>query len=249
LTNEAVRLIVPDEQLLRLGYTRSDVPESHAVGLAVELIVPDKQLILPDKKLVLPDKHLILPLSPPEILIPKRRGRLFFFDETDICWCPDTGRIYHTVGEQVKIDSPGQNETKYILGSLEYPSGEGLYEIYSRKRHQEFRAHLEHLMEMCPDDFLFVVRDNASSHVTPNLDEFLIDNKDRLCLVPLPTRSPHLNLIERLWHYMRDNITRNHFYTTFEELCETWVNWLQTLPFERFVSLMGCQKHFLKIFS
>ena len=107
----------------------------------------------------------------------------------------------------------------------------------------------EQLMEMCPDDFLFVVRDNASSHVTPKLDEFLIGNKDRLCLVPLPTRSPHLNLIERLWHYMRDNITRNHFYATFEELCETWVNWLQTLPFERFVSLMGCQKHFLKVFS
>jgi hypothetical protein len=237
-----------------LGYTRPDVSESHASeSHTVELIVPDKRLILPDKQLILPDKQLILPvsspaLSLPEILIPKRHGRLFFFDETDICWCPDTGRIYHTAGEQVKIDSPGQNETKYILGSLEYPSGEGLYEIYPRKRHQEFRVHLGHLMEMYPDDFLFVVRDNASSHVTPKLDEFLIGNKDRLCLVPLPTRSPHLNLIERLWHYMRDNITRNHFYTTFEELCETWVNWLQTLPFERFVSLMGCQKHFLKVF-
>jgi hypothetical protein len=237
LTNEAVSLIVPDKQLLRLGYTRSDVSESHVVGL----IVPDKQLILPMSSPV------SLPVSSP-ILIPKRRGRLFFFDETDICWCPDTGRIYHIAGKQAKIDSPGENETKYILGSLEYPSGEGLYEIYPRKRNQEFRAHLEHLMEMCPDDFLFVVRDNASSHVTPKLDEFLIGNKDRLCLVPLPTRSPHLNLIERLWHYMRDNITRNHFYTTFQELCETWVNWLQTLPFERFVSLMGCQKHFLKVF-
>jgi hypothetical protein len=239
LTNEAVRLIVPDKQLLRLGYTRSDASESHALDHAVGLIVPDKQLVLPVSS----------PVSSPMILIPKRRGRLFFFDETDICWCPDTGRIYHIAGKQVKIDSPGENETKYILGSLEYPSGEGLYEIYPHKRHQEFRAHLGHLMEMYPDDFLFVVRDNASSHVTPRLDEFLIGSKDRLCLVPLPTRSPHLNLIERLWHYMRDNITRNHFYATFEELCETWVNWLQTLPFERFVSLMGCQKHFLKVFS
>jgi hypothetical protein len=109
LTNEAVGLIVPDKQLLRLGYTKSDVSESHGVEHAVKLIVPDKQLILP--------------VSSPEILIPKRRGRLFFFDETNICWCPDTGRIYHTVGEQVKIDSPGENETKYILGSLEYPTG------------------------------------------------------------------------------------------------------------------------------
>ena len=29
--------------------------------------------------------------------------------------------------------------------------------------------------------------------------------KDRLRLVPMPTYSPHLNLIERLWHLMRPN--------------------------------------------
>lgn len=242
MTSAAVELIVPDEQLIRLGYTKPETsnlePSGHnaaSVGVPVELIVPDRRLILPGQ-------------TSPEILVPRLHGRLLFFDETDLCWCPDTGRIYHVAGEQAKIDSPGKNETKYILGSLEYPTGEGLYEIYPHKRHQEFQAHLEHLLEWRSDDFLFVVRDNASQHVTPKLDQFLIDNKDRMCLVPLPTRSPHLNLIERLWRYMRDNITRNHFYATFKELCETWVNWLQTLPFERFVSLMGCQKHFLKVF-
>lgn len=142
-------------------------------------------------------------------------------------------------GEQARIDSPGKNKTKYILGSLEYPTGEGLYEIYPHKRHEEVQAHWEHLLDMYPDDFLFVIRDNASQHVTPDLDGFLMDNEDRLCLVPLPTYSPHLNLIERLWKYMRDNVTRNHFCLTFQELCEVLVDWLQTLPFERFISLMG----------
>jgi len=92
---------------------------------------------------------------------------------------------------------------------------------------------------MYKDDFLFLVRDNASQHVTPKLDDFLKDNQDRLCLVPLPTYSPHLNLIERLWKYMRDNSTRNVFYVTFDRLCEAVVGWLQALPFERFWSLMG----------
>jgi transposase len=71
------------------------------------------------------------------------------------------------------------------------------------------------------------------------LDDFLRENKERFCLVPLPTYSPHLNLIERLWHYMRDKITRSQFYGTFTNLCEALVKWLQTLPFERFKSLMG----------
>ena len=178
-------------------------------------------------------------MNHPHILIPQRRGRMFFFDEANVSWCPDTGRIYRIKGQQAKIDSPGDNETRYILGSLCYPTGEGLYEIYPSKTNEVIRAHWQYLLDMCPDDFLFVVRDNASQHVTPMLDDFLLDNQDRLCLVPLPTHSPHLNLIERLWKYMRDNITRNHFYLTFKELCEALVDWLQTLSFERFWSLMG----------
>jgi len=71
------------------------------------------------------------------------------------------------------------------------------------------------------------------------LDDFLLENTHRLCLVPMPTYSPNLNLIERLWKYMRDNITRNVFYSSFKELSEALVDWLKTLPFERFMSLIG----------
>jgi hypothetical protein len=192
----------------------------------VELIVPDKQLIR---------------LEYPRIVLPKLqlRGRLFFFDEANVSWCPDTGRIYRVKGEQAKIDSPGRNKTQYILGSLEYPTGSGLYEIYERKTNVQVRSHWQSLLDMYPGDFLFVVRDNASSHVTPMLDDFLLENVNRLCLVPMPTHSPNLNLIERLWHYMRDNITRSTFYDTFKELCEALVEWLRDIPFERFWSLMG----------
>jgi transposase len=191
---------------------------------AVSVIVPDKQLTR---------------LGYPNIVVPKLRGRLFFFDEANISWCPDTGRIYRIKGEQAKIDSPGRNETRYILGSLEYPTGGGLFEIYQYKRHEEVQKHWQHLLDMYQDDFLFVVRDNASSHTTPDLDMFLLDNQDRLCLVPMPTYSPHLNLIERLWKYMRDNITRNVFYGTFRKLCEAWRDWLYRLPLQCFRSLMG----------
>ena len=142
-------------------------------------------------------------------------------------------------GEEYKVDTPGKNERKYILGSLEYPTGEGLYEIYPYKRHEEVQKHWQHLLHMYPDDFLFVVRDNASSHVTPDLDEFLLDNQDRLCLVPMPTYSPHLNLIERLWKYMRDNVTRSFLHSTLHRLCKALVKWLGNLPSHRMWSLMG----------
>lgn len=132
---------------------------------------------------------------------------------------------------------------------LEYPTGNGLYEIYDRKTNVQVRSHWQSLLDEYPDDFLFVVRDNASSHVTPMLDDFLLENANRLCLVPMPTYSPNLNFIERPWKYMRDNITRNHFYLSFKELCEALVDWLHEIPFERFMSLMGGTIDFFNTFS
>jgi len=184
---------------------------------------------------------LVVPTLAEIIVVSLHRARLFFYDETDLHWCPDVGRIWHSAGEQIKIHSPGQDQVRYLLGSVEYPWGEGLYELYPRKRNEEVQQHLEHLLEMCTQDFCFVVWDNAPSHTTPMLWPFLLEHQDRLCMVPLPTYSPQLNLIERLWGFMRDKITRSHFYASFEELCEALVGWLERLPFERFQSLMGIQ--------
>jgi transposase len=125
------------------------------------------------------------------------------------------------------------------VGSLEYPSGEGLYTIHHRKRHQEVRAHLELLLERDPEACWIVVLDNASAHTTPKLDEFLTQHQDRLKLVFQPTYSPHLNLIERLWRFMRGQMTRNHFYENLKELAEAIVEWLEKLPLAKFCSLMG----------
>jgi hypothetical protein len=244
LTSESVASIAPDTQLTRLGYPES-LPRWSDGGLVVpktEIVLPHVDIVRPQMEIVLPHVDIVHPKVEcvrARLIVPSRRGRLFFFDEANVSWCPQSGRVYRLAGHEAKVDTPGQNHTAYLLGSLEYPSGEGLYEIYAHKTHLEVQAHWQHLIEMYPDDFLFVVRDNASSHVTPELDEFLLKHKHCFCVVPLPTYSPNLNRIERLWHYMRDQMTRSHFYSTFKELCEALVRWFQTLPFERFQSLMG----------
>ena len=188
--------------------------------------------------MILPDTQLRrLGLVAPET--EKKTARLFFFDEANVSWCPNSGRIYRQQGTEYKVNTPGKNQRKYLIGSLEYPSGAGLYEIYANKTHLQIKTHWQNLMDMYPDELLFVVRDNASSHTTAKLDDFLIHHKDRLRLVPMPTYSPHLNLIERLWPLMRDQINRSYFFDSFSQLCETVIGWLDRLPFSRFQSLMG----------
>jgi hypothetical protein len=171
---------------------------------------------------------------------PAKAARLVFFDSTDLHWCPDVGNSYVLQGTQLRVNSPGLANPWYALfGSLEYPSGEGLYTIHQRKRHQEVRAHLELLLASDPDTCWVVVLDNASAHTTPQLDAFLTQHQDRLELVFQPTYSPHLNLIERLWRLMRGHMTRNQFYETLKELAEAIVEWLEKLPFSKLCSLMG----------
>ena len=111
--------------------------------------------------------------------------------------------------------------------------------IHHRKRHLEVAAHLELLIDTDPHAFWFVVLDNASAHTTPQLDPFWQRYQHRLEPVFLPSYSPNLNLIERLWRFMRGQLTRNHFYDSLITLAETVVNWFNKLPFSRFCSLMG----------
>ena len=179
---------------------------------------------------------------------PAQPAQLVYFDSTDLHWCPDLGQTYSVVGHQVKVDTPGnENPWCALFGSLHFPSGEGLYTIHQRKRHLEVKAHLQALLEMEPDTFYFVIMDNASAHTTPALAPFWEAHRDRLEPVFLPTYSPHLNLIERLWNFMRGKMTRNQFYESLKVQCQEIADWLATLPLARFCSLMGIDEADLQL--
>ncbi len=171
---------------------------------------------------------------------PPRPAYLAFLDSTDLHWCPDLGSTYCPAGQQLKVDSPGLANPWYALfGSLLYPSGEGVYTVHERKRAAELLEHLQLLIDFKPNAFWFVVLDNASAHTTAAIETFACQHQARLELVYLPTYSPHLNLIERLWRFLRGQMTRNHFYDSLIALVEATIAWLEQLPLAQFCSLMG----------
>lgn len=180
---------------------------------------------------------------------PPRPGRLLFLDSTDLHWCPQVGATYSPMGHQVKVDTPGgQNPWRALFGSLVYPSGDGLYSIHGRKRSQDLRAHLLLLIELDPDVLWFVVLDNAPAHTTALIEAFAEQHANSLELVFLPTYSPHLNLIERLWRLMRLQVVRNHFFESVDSLAQAVVAWLETLPFSQFCSLLGFEDSDFPVF-
>ncbi len=177
-------------------------------------------------------------------------GHFFYLDSTDLHWCPDIGQAYTEIGQQLQVDTPGyDNPWLALFGSLAFPSGEGLYSIHEHKRHLELIYHLQLLMNTYPDHFLFIVLDNASAHTTPKeVESFCQDHRLQMELVFLPTYSPHLNLIERLWRVLRHQVTRNHFFESLDSLASAVVHWFEQYPMSNFCSLMGVdesQLHFV----
>ncbi len=165
-------------------------------------------------------------------------------DETDIHLCPDLKtKGLQLKGQQIKVEGPGVDEVCYLFGSTNPFTGEGLYEIYDYKASCQFCFHLEHLMDTFPDYFIFVVGDNAPAHRSAATIDFFKVHQDWIEFVPLPTYSPNLNGIERLWRVMRHKLTRSISYDSLHQKCTTIMNFFRSLSFEAFIDTLGIAKN------
>lgn len=63
-----------------------------------------------------------------------------------------------------------------------------------------------------------MVIDNYIIHRSKKTAAVLANYADRLCVVPLPTYSPKLNWIERLWKHLRRKVTHNHLFDCITDL-------------------------------
>jgi transposase len=76
-------------------------------------------------------------------------------------------------------------------------TGKTIGKGYARKRTQEVQDFLEHvLLPAYPEDHIYMIWDNLSSHKTQEGWRQREDIKERITFVWLPTNSPWLNLIE-----------------------------------------------------
>lgn len=62
---------------------------------------------------------------------------------------------------------------------------------------------------------IVLIADNARYNHARLLREQLTES--RVEILYLPCYAPNLNLIERLWKFMKKQVKRNHFYATFEQ--------------------------------
>lgn len=86
---------------------------------------------------------------------------------------------------------------------------------------------------------LYVILDNAKYHYSNRVVEYV--KNSRIKLVFLPSYSPELNLIERLWKVFNKNVLYNKFYETFSEFKQSCINFfINQKKYEKEIeSIMG----------
>lgn len=75
---------------------------------------------------------------------------------------------------------------------------------------------------------IYLILDNASHHHARIVKRWILHHR-RFKLIFLPTYSPNLNLIERLWRFFHQKATWNRYFETFEEFRNTSLDFFKNL--------------------
>jgi transposase len=153
-----------------------------------------------------------------------------FQDEVDVHLNPKIGSCWMLRGQQAEVVTPGNNEKRYVAGSLHWRTGTLLASPPGRQRNaQLFLAHLDDLRHRlrCYRR-IHVICDNARFHDCWAVREYLEKWGDRIVLHFLPKYAPETNPIERVWWHLHETITRNHRFQTMDQLLDEVYEWIET---------------------
>jgi transposase len=107
----------------------------------------------------------------------------------------------------VKIPAAGQDRKFAVFGALDYATGQIIWQLSLQKDGTAFVAFLDHLVATLPDRPLVIVLDNVGDHKGQLAKNWWMAHHDRVRPLWLPTYAPELNLMERVWGYVKEKLS------------------------------------------
>lgn len=93
-----------------------------------------------------------------------------------------------------------------------------LWQIQPRKGGDAFAAFLVQIAQTWPDTHLVLVMDNVSYHRSPVVRAWWAAQDGRVTPFWLPVYTPHLNLIERVWRFLKQKLACHRFWNDVDGL-------------------------------
>ncbi len=147
-----------------------------------------------------------------------RRGEihLYYADEMDVALLPTISGRWMRQGQQTQVNTPGQNAKDYVFGAVNDVTGALVWLTWPHKNNVGFRHLLQQVLarhQQTPMRIVIVL-DNFRIHKAQAVQRWLRAHRAQLRLYFLPTYSPRLNPIERVWRHCRRNVTDNFYFGT-----------------------------------
>jgi transposase len=152
----------------------------------------------------------------------------------------------------MRSPAAGEDRKFVVVGALDDASGQLLSQVRARKGEEAFSAFLDQLTHTWASEDVVVVLDNVGYHKSHALREesraarrvtrcakshalreWWRAHAQRIHPFFLPAYAPHLNLIERLWRYLKDKLA-----------CHRWCNDRERLQQATQSLLDGLAVHF-----
>ncbi|MCT8342697.1 IS630 family transposase [Photorhabdus kleinii] len=191
-------------QLLKLSLTQSTLYRyCQQVGIVWRRAAPT--LKRPD-----PEYHEKIAKITEALTHTSAQHPVFYEDEVDINLNPKIGADWCFKGQQKRVVTPGKNEKHYLAGCLNAQTGKVTYVKGTKKDSNLFIKMLDELNTHYPDaKTITLILDNYCIHSSQKVKHWLAQHP-KFNLLFLPSYSPRLNKIERLWQSLHETVTRNH---------------------------------------
>jgi putative transposase len=158
-----------------------------------------------------------------------------FLDEVDVNLNPKVGCMWMKRGEQAAVETPGNNQKRYLAGSIHWRTGRVILTEGKPREGRSAALFLRHLDDLRRAfrhfKVIHVLCDNAGTH-TPDgsklVRAYLKVWGHRVKVHYLPKYAPDTNPIERVWWRLHEAVTRNHRCHTIDELLDLTFDWFAT---------------------
>ena len=144
---------------------------------------------------------------------------ILYADESRVQLLPLIRAMWHWVGQQIRVPTPGTNDWRAVFGALNIRTGQWTHLVRPRMQKEDFLAFLEHLLVVYPTETLVLIVDNYSSHTAGIVKEW-VATQSRLQVLYLPTYCWHLNPVEHIWLRMKNKIAANRLYGSIQLLLD-----------------------------
>lgn len=171
----------------------------------------------------------------------KKNAVILFADEASFAWWGSLARTWAPKGQQPVVRTTGRRRGMKIFGAIEFQSGKFIYmetpEKFNGESYLQFLKKISAVYK-CP---VILIEDGAPYHKNALVREFTdrMRQKGLFYVYRLPSFSPDLNPIEKLWKNTKKEATHLKYFKTFEDLRKSVLGVFKTF--------LQCAKKVIKV--